>query len=215
MEDLINSPKHYTQGPIDCIDAIQAALGPEGFVAYCRGTAIKYAWRAGLKDDAAQDLEKGAWYATRGAGVAEQATEEAEQAAATAEYQRNLETEISHLRSKLEEENRQWLAAQDGLRAEWLQIVEALGAIVPVIEGESTLSMVGRVQSLVSGLRMYEHLYNAAACGSVFDSLGKRLALALQGLRDIAERDSGSLAIGQWMAIHAKETIEKVEAYRG
>lgn len=33
-------------------DAIRAALGDAGFVSYCRGCQIKYAWRAGLKDAA-------------------------------------------------------------------------------------------------------------------------------------------------------------------
>jgi hypothetical protein len=66
--DPVNHPSHYTQsGDIECIDAIRAALGPEGFVAYCRGAAIKYAWRTGLKDAPAQDLAKGAWYLTRAA----------------------------------------------------------------------------------------------------------------------------------------------------
>ena len=29
--DPVNKPSHYTQGEIECIDAIEAALGPEGF----------------------------------------------------------------------------------------------------------------------------------------------------------------------------------------
>lgn len=65
--DPVNHPAHYTTGDIECIDAIMAALGPDGFVAYCRGNAIKYLWRAGLKGDANEDLRKSAWYATRGA----------------------------------------------------------------------------------------------------------------------------------------------------
>ena len=38
--DMVNSPPHYNQGGIECIDAIEAALGKEGFRAYCRGNAI-------------------------------------------------------------------------------------------------------------------------------------------------------------------------------
>lgn len=38
-------------------------------MAHCRATAIKYAWRAGLKDKHAEDLRKGAWYLIRAAEV--------------------------------------------------------------------------------------------------------------------------------------------------
>ena len=67
--DPVNRPAHYTAGGIECIDAIRAALGDEAFVAYCRGTAIKYAWRSGLKANHAEDLRKGAWYLTKAASV--------------------------------------------------------------------------------------------------------------------------------------------------
>lgn len=63
--DMINHPPHYTQGDVECIDAIEAALGPEGFQAYCRGQAIKYAWRAEHKGAPTQDLGKIGWYADR------------------------------------------------------------------------------------------------------------------------------------------------------
>lgn len=65
MTDMVNHPPHYKQGSIECIDAIEAALGPEGFRAYCRGTVIKYAWRAEHKGNPAQDLQKAKWYANR------------------------------------------------------------------------------------------------------------------------------------------------------
>lgn len=65
--DPVNHPSHYTQGEVECIDAIRAALGPEGFQAHCRGTVIKYAWRSGLKGDGAEDLRKAAWYANQAA----------------------------------------------------------------------------------------------------------------------------------------------------
>lgn len=67
--DNVNRPAHYTAGRIEAIDAVREALGDDAFVAYCRGTAIKYAWRAGRKIDAAEDLRKGAWYLTRAADV--------------------------------------------------------------------------------------------------------------------------------------------------
>lgn len=67
--DPVNHPSHYTQGRIECIEAIQAALGDEAFVAFCRGQALRYAWRAGHKEKHAEDLRKGAWYLTRAAAV--------------------------------------------------------------------------------------------------------------------------------------------------
>jgi hypothetical protein len=67
MHDPVNQPAHYTAGGVECIDAIRAALGDAAFVAYCRGNAIKYAWRSGLKAEHAEDLRKGAWYLTRAA----------------------------------------------------------------------------------------------------------------------------------------------------
>jgi len=59
--DMVNHPPHYNQGEIECIDAIRAALGSEGFEAYCRGNAIKYAWRSRHKGGK-EDLRKAAWY---------------------------------------------------------------------------------------------------------------------------------------------------------
>jgi len=68
----IHHPTHY-QGPVECIDAIESALGVEGFLAYARGNVIKYAFRAGKKTTVAEDMAKAAWYATRAAEVAERA----------------------------------------------------------------------------------------------------------------------------------------------
>ena len=62
--DMVNNPPHYNQGEIECIEAIRAALGAEGFKAYCRGNAIKYLWRSEHKhkNNASQDWEKANWY---------------------------------------------------------------------------------------------------------------------------------------------------------
>lgn len=65
MNDLVNSPMHYTQGKIECIDAIESALGREGFIAFLRGQVIKYQWRLGLKDCMKRDNEKAIWYANK------------------------------------------------------------------------------------------------------------------------------------------------------
>lgn len=50
---------HYTKDPeIECIDAIHAALGDEGFVAYCRGCILKYTWRYEHKGQRQEDAAK-------------------------------------------------------------------------------------------------------------------------------------------------------------
>ena len=67
MADSVNHPQHYQGDGIECIDAIAAALGEVGFVAFCRGNVIKYVWRVGAKGNAAEDLRKAAWYAARAA----------------------------------------------------------------------------------------------------------------------------------------------------
>lgn len=66
--DMVNHPPHYqSERGVECIDAIRAALGDDGFVAYCRGNAMKYVWRQ--KIDPAEDLRKAAWYLERAAQV--------------------------------------------------------------------------------------------------------------------------------------------------
>jgi hypothetical protein len=65
MSDPVSHPPHYTAGKVECIDALEAALGPEGFNGYCRGNAIKYLWRSEHKGNPAQDLEKARWYIDR------------------------------------------------------------------------------------------------------------------------------------------------------
>lgn len=59
--DLVNNPPHYTHGDVECIDAIRAALGPQGFADFCRGNIIKYNWRCNHKAGV-QDVEKARWY---------------------------------------------------------------------------------------------------------------------------------------------------------
>ena len=66
-DDPVNHPSHYCSGDIECIDAISSALGHDGIIDFCRGNAIKYLWRAGLKGDMGEDLRKAAWYCERAA----------------------------------------------------------------------------------------------------------------------------------------------------
>ena len=65
MEEQVNHPSHYNKsGDIECIDAMQAAFGPEAVIDFCKLNAFKYIWRAGSKvgNSEAQDLEKARWY---------------------------------------------------------------------------------------------------------------------------------------------------------
>lgn len=61
MTDNVNNPKHYTQGNVECIDAIQAALTPEEFKGFCKGNIIKYLWREKHKGGK-ESCEKAEWY---------------------------------------------------------------------------------------------------------------------------------------------------------
>lgn len=63
--EQVDHPAHYTHGSIECIDAIESALGPDGFIAWLRGTVIKYQWRLGHKDRPSQDAAKAEWYSRR------------------------------------------------------------------------------------------------------------------------------------------------------
>lgn len=58
--DNVNNPKHYTSHPsgIDCIQITE-------HMGFCLGNAMKYIWRADLKGDAIEDLEKAVWYVKR------------------------------------------------------------------------------------------------------------------------------------------------------
>ena len=51
--DKVNHPSHYTQGKVECIDAIESATtNLTGIVAVCTANVIKYVWRFALKNGA-------------------------------------------------------------------------------------------------------------------------------------------------------------------
>lgn len=60
--EWVNHPPHYNSHPagIECIDVVE-------HLTFNVGTAIKHAWRTGLKPgaDAVQDLRKSIWYLER------------------------------------------------------------------------------------------------------------------------------------------------------
>lgn len=59
MTDAINPP-HYQNHPsgVECIQITE-------HMNFCLGNAIKYIWRAGLKNNAIEDLRKARWYIDR------------------------------------------------------------------------------------------------------------------------------------------------------
>ena len=59
-DDPVNHPHHYTDRPsgVECITVTE-------HMGFCLGNAVKYIWRADLKNDAIEDLEKARWYLDR------------------------------------------------------------------------------------------------------------------------------------------------------
>ena len=60
MSDVVNHPKHYTSHPsgVECITVTE-------HMGFNLGNAMKYIWRADLKNDALEDLQKAKWYIER------------------------------------------------------------------------------------------------------------------------------------------------------
>ena len=63
--DNVNHPPHYTNGDIECLDAIKSALGEDGFNAYLKGAIIKYLWRMDHKGNQMEDAQKAQFYNNR------------------------------------------------------------------------------------------------------------------------------------------------------
>lgn len=60
VPDVVNHPPHYTSHPsgIECIQITE-------HMGFNLGNAVKYVWRADLKNDAIEDLKKAVWYIQR------------------------------------------------------------------------------------------------------------------------------------------------------
>lgn len=61
QEDRVNSPSHYGQGSIECIEYIEDFLTREEFIGYLRGNIAKYLHRWRYKNGL-EDLKKAQWY---------------------------------------------------------------------------------------------------------------------------------------------------------
>jgi Protein of unknwon function (DUF3310) len=57
VSDPVNHPAHYTGHPsgVECITIVQ-------HMGFCLGNVVKYVWRADLKGNAIEDLEKARFY---------------------------------------------------------------------------------------------------------------------------------------------------------
>lgn len=61
-DDNVNHPSHYTQGSIECIEALEAAtVDKQGIEAVCVANVIKYLWRYEEKNGL-EDVKKAKWY---------------------------------------------------------------------------------------------------------------------------------------------------------
>ena len=64
LDDPVNHPAHYTQGGIECIEAIKASMTASEYRGYLKGNAMKYMWRYQHKGGV-EDLKKARWYLDR------------------------------------------------------------------------------------------------------------------------------------------------------
>lgn len=70
--DVVNHPSHYTQGGIECIDAMEAAYGKDRLASYCIINAFKYLWRSHEKNGR-EDVKKAKWYIDKHLELTEEA----------------------------------------------------------------------------------------------------------------------------------------------
>jgi predicted transcriptional regulator len=64
IADKICAPSHYTNGSIECIDAIKAMLSVDEYTGFLRGNILKYQWRYKHKNGV-EDLRKAQWYTNK------------------------------------------------------------------------------------------------------------------------------------------------------
>lgn len=64
VPDTVNHPSHYTDGGIECIEAIEAQLTNDEYRGYLKGNIAKYIWRERMKGST-ESLKKAQWYLER------------------------------------------------------------------------------------------------------------------------------------------------------
>lgn len=61
--DPVSKPRHYNrENAMECIDEMELVFGADATAHFCLLNCWKYRYRAGLKDNGYQDLEKSDWY---------------------------------------------------------------------------------------------------------------------------------------------------------
>lgn len=60
-EEAVNSPYHYNNCKVECIDAMISTMGFEAVMDFCKCNAFKYLWRHMDKNDH-EDILKANWY---------------------------------------------------------------------------------------------------------------------------------------------------------
>jgi len=63
VNDPVTKPVHYTEGAVECIDAIESMLNQDGKRSYHQGQVLRYLWRNKLNRK--QDLRKAEWHLQR------------------------------------------------------------------------------------------------------------------------------------------------------
>ena len=63
--DEINKPKHYTQGTVECLDALDSMLEESSRIDFYRSQIDKYMWRLRDKGDPLKDAKKAQFYLGR------------------------------------------------------------------------------------------------------------------------------------------------------
>lgn len=61
LDHPVTHPSHYTQGGIECIQAMEAAFGKEAVATWSKLNAFKYIWRA-VHKNGMEDIDKAIWY---------------------------------------------------------------------------------------------------------------------------------------------------------
>lgn len=61
-DDPVSHPSHYTQGKVECIDAMEQIFGRDAVISFAMLNCYKYLWRRKDKDNEEQDIQKAIWY---------------------------------------------------------------------------------------------------------------------------------------------------------
>ena len=65
VADMVEHPKHYTSGDIECINAIKASMSKEAYKGFLKGQILKYSWRYENKFNPLEDIKKLLWYGNK------------------------------------------------------------------------------------------------------------------------------------------------------